>query len=95
MACTSNLRAALCAFALAPLGLNAVLFGAAQLSEADKQLAEDEAARLQNLEVAAKVTFAAWSLDHDLLAHTLVSGAICCGNSCVPRATARACACIC
>jgi hypothetical protein len=51
MACTSNLRAALCALALAPLGLNAVLYGEIQLSEADKQLAEAEAARLHDLEV--------------------------------------------
>ena len=68
VACTSNLRAALCALALTPLGLNAVLFGAAQLSEADQQLEEAEAARLQNLEVAANSTLASESLDPDLLA---------------------------
>ena len=68
VACTSNLRAALCALALTPLGLNAVLFGAAQLSEADKQLEEEEAARLQNLEVAAKSTSTSESFDPDLLA---------------------------
>jgi hypothetical protein len=71
VACTSNLRAALCALALAPLGLNAVLFGAAQLSEADKQLEEAEAARLQVLEVAAKLSSASGSMDPDLLAQQM------------------------